>query len=225
MTSARDGMLAAVRGALGRDALPEDTRAALDRRLDNPTANVVPRRGRLDREGRIALFRAEAERVNATTARVATMADVAGEVASLLRGRNLPMVVKCAPDPALDAVGWDREPALTVTAGPADEQDKVTVTLASAGIAETGTAVMVSSTTSPVLLSFLPTQHVVVLREDDVVGSYEELWARLRAEEEPGTLPRCVNWITGPSRTADIEQTLLLGAHGPRSLHIILVGK
>ncbi|MEI9915983.1 MAG: LUD domain-containing protein [Methylovirgula sp.] len=39
-----------------------------------------------------------------------------------------------------------------------------------------------------------------------------------------GAMPRTVNFITGPSRSADIEQTLLLGAHGPRALHIIIVG-
>ncbi len=64
----------------------------------------------------------------------------------------------------------------------------------------------------------------MVVNAADVTGTYEDVWTRIRAVYGPGTLPRTVNWITGPSRSADIEQTLLLGAHGPRSLHILLVG-
>ncbi len=74
-------------------------------------------------------------------------------------------------------------------------------------------------------LNFLPDRHVVVLHADAVVGAYETVWAALRAQGQQGRfMPRTVNWITGPSRTADIEQTLYLGIHGPRQLHVLLVG-
>jgi L-lactate dehydrogenase complex protein LldG len=53
-----------------------------------------------------------------------------------------------------------------------------------------------------------------------VVAAYEDGWDRLR---EGGGMPRAINFITGPSRTGDIEQRIELGAHGPRRLHIILV--
>ena len=58
---------------------------------------------------------------------------------------------------------------------------------------------------------------------DRIVGAYEDAWQRLRGQFGSGVMPRVVNWITGPSRTADIEQTLLLGAHGPKRLHILLI--
>ena len=64
----------------------------------------------------------------------------------------------------------------------------------------------------------------MVLNAADIAGDYETVWARLRPQGGEGNLPRTVNFITGPSRSADIEQTLLLGAHGPRALHIIVVG-
>jgi L-lactate dehydrogenase complex protein LldG len=72
----------------------------------------------------------------------------------------------------------------------------------------------------PTTLNFLPDTHIVVLRASRVVGPYEDGWARLR---EAGAMPRAVNFVSGPSRTADIEQTIQLGAHGPRRLHIVLV--
>ena len=73
-------------------------------------------------------------------------------------------------------------------------------------------------------LNFLPETHVVVLAAGDVVGDFEAAFAKLRARYGKGVLPRTVNMITGPSRSGDIQQTLILGAHGPRRLHIVLVG-
>ncbi len=75
----------------------------------------------------------------------------------------------------------------------------------------------------PTTLNFLPETHIVLLTADQVVGGMEEAWAKLRERYGRGVMPRTVNLITGPSRSADIEQTLQMGAHGPRRLHIILV--
>ena len=88
-------------------------------------------------------------------------------------------------------------------------------------MAETGTLMLPSGSETPSTLNFLPDTHVVVLKSRDVVGPYEEAWDRLRAGGK--TLPRTVNFVTGPSRTGDIEQTIYLGAHGPRHLHILLI--
>jgi L-lactate dehydrogenase complex protein LldG len=94
------------------------------------------------------------------------------------------------------------------------------VTAAFAAIAETGTLMALSGPDSPTTLNFLPDNHVVILRASQVMGAYEDGWDKLR---RTGALPRVVNFITGPSRTGDIEQKILLGAHGPRRLHIILI--
>ena len=79
---------------------------------------------------------------------------------------------------------------------------------------------LVSGPRTPTTLNFLPDTHIAVVRADQVVATYEDGWDRLRAD---GPLPRAVNFITGPSRTGDIEQRIVLGAHGPRRLHIVVV--
>ena len=83
---------------------------------------------------------------------------------------------------------------------------------------------MTSGADNPTTLNFLPETAIVVLDAADIAGDYETVWDRLLPPGGEGLLPQTVNLITGPSRSADIEQTLLLGAHGPRSLHIVVVG-
>jgi L-lactate dehydrogenase complex protein LldG len=196
---------------------------ALERRLKQPSTNVVPARGRLPAAERIELFVAEAERVNATTARFAGLDAVPTAVVSYLRAANIPPIVRAATDPLLRAVPWSREPLLQIKTGAAAAEDAVSVTSAFAGVAETGTLMLYSDAESPTTLNFLPEVHIAVLPTDRIVGTYEDAWQRLRGLLGCGIMPRVVNWITGPSRTADIEQTLLLGAHGPKRLHLLLV--
>ncbi|MGH8633569.1 MAG: LutC/YkgG family protein, partial [Burkholderiales bacterium] len=88
-------------------------------------------------------------------------------------------------------------------------------------IAETGTLMTVSGRETPATVSLLPETHVAVVRQSRIVRGMEEAWQLAR--RELGRLPRAVTFISGPSRTADIEQTVTLGAHGPYRVHIILV--
>ena len=90
--------------------------------------------------------------------------------------------------------------------------------------AETGTLFLVSGTDNPTTLNFLPEAHTILIAASEIVGSYEEAWDRLRAIYGQGTLPRTVNLISGPSRTADIEQTIVRGAHGPSRLLVLILG-
>ena len=82
---------------------------------------------------------------------------------------------------------------------------------------------LTSGPDTPTTLNLMPDTHIVVMRADQIVGPYEDAWDRLRARQGDKALPRTVNFITGPSRTGDIEQRIELGAHGPRRLHIVLV--
>jgi L-lactate dehydrogenase complex protein LldG len=148
---------------------------------------------------------------------------VAGEVSSYLMRNNLPAQAAMAPSPLLDRYDWASQKMLTLRPGRGQGSDQVSITGAFAGIAETGTLVMVSGPDHPVSLNLLPDTHIVVLREADVVAGYEDVWARLRERYGKDVMPRTVNTITGPSRTGDIEQAMELGAHGPRRMHIIVV--
>jgi L-lactate dehydrogenase complex protein LldG len=219
--SGRDDILGGIRKALKRGPLDDATAAPLRARLAAPTRNLIPTRAAgLDDSGRIALFVAMAEEVQTTVTRVAGLADVPAAVARYLASENLPAELVMAPDPALDAIPWGERLLLQLRRGKAAPGDQVSVTPAFAGIAETGTLMLVSGAETPSTLNFLPDTHVVILKAGQVVPTYEEGWTRLRAR---GDMPRTVNFITGPSRTGDIEQRIQLGAHGPRRLHIVLV--
>ncbi len=89
-----------------------------------------------------------------------------------------------------------------------------------AAVAETGSVVLVSGPESPTSLNFLPEFHVVLVYADQLVRHVEDVWGRLR---RAGVSPRTVNFITGPSKTADVEQTIQYGAHGPRGLDVIFI--
>ena len=218
--TSRDAILGKLRKSASRDGDEATARAAVEARLKGHPRGAIPARGQLDPKGRTELFAAQATAVNATVARVSALDEVPAAVADYLRGENLPTSLKMAPDPKLEACSWSKAPMLDIAYGKAHPDDQVTVTAAFAGIAETGTLMLASGPESPTTLNFLPDTHIVVLRAAEMVGAYEEAWDRLRAT---GRMPRSVNFITGPSRSGDIEQTLHLGAHGPRRLHIILV--
>ena len=232
MSDARSEILGAVREALSKTAgkfpdLQAASHVEANSRLVDHPVNLIPARGRLGKKARVDLFIREAERVNATVARVSSTEGVPREVARFLAKNNLPMTLKIAPETSEDTIPWTEQPLLKVEEGRADGTEHASVTRAFAGVAETGTLVVLSGPGNPTTLNFLPPSHVCVVQASDITGDYEEVWARLRAEKSDGDtgdfLPRTVNWITGPSRTADIEQTLLLGAHGPQRLHIVIV--
>lgn len=223
MTSARDDVLSNIRRSLGVTGHEAPRLAAVNERLARAAPGVVPARGQLDPAARLALFRAQAEAVQASLAVAASARDVPAEIARYLRDNNLPATLRMGADPRLAAMDWGAT-TLSVTRGPSAGDDLNAVSHAFAGAAETGTLVLVSGTDNPTTLNFLPDNHIVVLRAADIDGDYESVWTRLRATFGKGLMPRAVNMITGPSRSGDIEQKLLLGAHGPRRLHIVIVG-
>lgn len=120
---------------------------------------------------------------------------------------------------SLAHVGWPHDWQINTGAGRMVE--KLSVTLAVAGVAETGSVILRSDEKNPTTLNFLPDTHVIVLRTSDIVGYLEDAWARV--PRESGEWPRTVNVISGPSRTADVGGVLVRPAHGPKAAHIILV--
>ena len=223
----REAMLTAIRRGLKRGALPADQQAMLRGRLAAHPRHLIPARSRLARAGQIALFVANVEKEFGTVTQVSDLAAVPAALAEYLAAQNLPTDFIMAPHPELRAIPWSDRPLLNWRVGRAEASDMVSVQHGFAAVAETGTLMLPSGPDRPTTLNLLADTAVVVLRASRVVGAYEEAWDLLRAENADarsgGFMPRNVMWVTGPSRSADIEQTLELGAHGPRRLHILLV--
>ena len=220
--SAREDILSNIRRSLGVTGREAPRVSAVQERLRTAPRGVMPLRGQVSGAERVALFRAEAERVAASVAEVAQAQDIVSEAARYLREHNLPATLRMGADARLAELDWS-ETAIEVTHGPSQGDDLNGLSHAFGAIAETGTIAMTSGPGNPTTLNFLPDNHIVVLREADMVGDAESLWDRLRAAYGKAIAPRTVNLITGPSRSGDIEQQIVLGAHGPRRLHIIIL--
>ena len=225
MTDARSTLFASIRKSLGVTGAEPARRAAVAERLGMHPRGVIPARGQLPPAERLKLFAQMVEAAAGTAELLPDASHVPGAVAALLRRHNLPMQIRRGDDPRLAALPWNGERTLEVTTGASDGHQLASVSHAFAGVAETGTLVMASGTDNPTTLNFLPDTHIVVVDAKDVAGDYESVWARVREKFGIEALPRAINLITGPSRSADIAQILILGAHGPRRLHVLVVGR
>ncbi len=221
---ARAKIFARIRAALDVD--PEDlaAREAVAGRLDRHPRNTIPMRSRHHGEQAIGQFAEALSKQGADVTRVSTPKQAVGAIGSYLGANNLPPRLRMGEDPMLAALPWKDAWDIERVFGPAEPADKASLSRAVAGAAETGTLFLVSGRDNPTTLAFLPETHTVLIAAGDIVGCYEEAWDRLRAIFGAGTLPRSVNLIGGPSRTADIEQTIVRGAHGPRRLHVVILG-
>ncbi len=179
---------------------------------------LTPRLATAGGEVAVEQFMAKARAVDATVSRLASADELPAALADELRRRNLPAAIRTGDDP-LFARDWG---GLEHTTGPGRIEEPATMTRAEFGMAETGSLVFASGPDNPVTLNFLGETNFAVVHARDIVGGYEELWAAWR---ERGLTPRTTNFVTGPSRSADIGQTLQLGAHGPVALHIFVVGR
>jgi L-lactate dehydrogenase complex protein LldG len=221
--SSRAAVLAGIRRSLGVTGDEATRRFEVETRLKQAPPGIVPKRGQGDVSARVATFKAEAERAQASVVEIAGWGGAPAEIARFLRESNCAATLRMGDDPRLAAMPWG-ETSLEILHGASDGGDLNAVSAAFAGIAETGTVALVSGPDNPTTLNFLADNHIVVLPREAVEADYEGVFARLRGTYGKGGAPRTLNFITGPSRSADIEQTLLLGAHGPRRLHILIVG-
>ncbi len=220
--SARDAILNKVRASLGSgNANRADT---VRDRLAGAPRGLIPERGQLPDAQRVDLFTTQAEKVHATTERLSSYADLPAAIAAYLRSKNLPASIRMGDDARLAGADWSSQPALEILRGPSDGNDESGLSHAFGAVAETGTLVLHSGGDNPTTVNFLPEHHLVVVDAKDVAGDLETVLARIRDKFGKGRMPRTLNMITGPSRSGDIEQKMLLGAHGPRALHIMVVG-
>lgn len=221
--SAREEIFASIRRSLHATGTEAPRRASVRARLDQHPSGIIPARGQGNVGERVKTFRAEVLRTGATLAIVSKATDIPAEVARFLRELNLPAAVRFGAEASLEELPWSGT-SIEIARGASDGHDITTVSAAFAGVAESGTLALLSGPDNPTTLNFLPENHIAVVKADDVVGDLESVFALVRRRFGEGSMPRTLNFITGPSRSADIEQTLLFGAHGPRRLHIVLVG-
>jgi L-lactate dehydrogenase complex protein LldG len=220
----KNNIIHAVQKALGRSELSAKKKQELIERFTRGKPNLIPKRSERSHHLQVELFMEMAEAVHASVDLVDNSSKVPSVVSDFLTNNNLTSNIVMAPDKNLDHYPWKDKPLLNIRRDKADDRDEVSVTSAAMGFAETGTLMLLSSRDRPSTLNFLPETHIVILRSEDITGSYEEGWELLRGQEDGRfEMPRTVNFITGPSRTGDIEQTMQLGAHGPRRLHIVIV--
>ena len=121
---------------------------------------------------------------------------------------------------------WNMEPlkSLEFTSESDLANTDIGITGADFAIADTGTLVLLSGPKQPRLTSLLPPVHIAILEKETIVPNIHALFARLgKSYENYDKLCSCISFITGPSRTADIELNLTLGVHGPGRGIVIIV--
>jgi L-lactate dehydrogenase complex protein LldG len=225
MNTARDNILGDVRRALGKNATDEralsDAQAYIDAHAIGPRPSLPS-----DLVGR---FMQRATDMESTVLRIAERGAVPSAVSRYLDTIERPAITPGVRDRRRTGVCWPEFGDLDWAGAGLDIQVRATlgddilgITGVFCAIAETGTLVVLSGEHSPTATTLLPETHIAILPANRVVGGMEDAFALIRKER--GALPRAVNLISGPSRTGDIEQTIVLGAHGPYRVHILVLG-
>lgn len=221
--ASRAAVLARVRKALGKTGPDAQRKADADAYI---AAHRQGPRPAMPAE-LVARFLTRATDMASTVERIATVGDVPAAVARYLDALDLPPMLAqqkshqgvCWPEfAALDWAGA----GLAIEARPTVGNDRLGITGCFCAIAETGTLAFVSGPDTPTATALLPDTHIAVVRAERIVSGMEEAFALVR--NECRGMPRALNMISGPSRTGDIEQTIVLGAHGPYRVHLLLVG-
>ncbi|MBT9613194.1 MAG: lactate utilization protein C [Burkholderiales bacterium] len=208
--SAREAILQRIRSAQAHAVVPE-----VERIIANPVRGPQP----APVADLVSRFIEQAQALSSQVLRVDARNEIPHTVAHYLAENSLGNHALCWPD--FLELDWIAA-RIVVAAQPTSADDAVGITGAFCAIAETGTLMLLSGAHTPAATSLLPETHIAVLDSARIVATMEDAWDLLRRER--GGLPRAVNFVSGPSRTADIEQTVTLGAHGPARVLIVLVG-
>ncbi len=221
--TARDGVLGRVKKALGVTGDRATARAEAEGYM---AAHAQGPRPAMPAD-LLAKFMTRAVDMESTIERVADRWAIPAAVARYLDSLVLPPPLASQKSrkgvcwPEFADLDW-KGASLVVEARPTSGNDRLGITGAFCAIAETGTLMVLTGKDAPTATTLLPDTHIAILRADRVVSGMEEAFALVR--QERGKLPRAINMISGPSRTGDVEQTIVLGAHGPFRVHILVVG-
>ncbi len=227
--SSREDILGSIRqslalGGLKEQGLTRDERLQLaNKHISSHPRGIVPDTLSKTRRSPLAVFCEKALQSQASLKKVKSYARVGPAILDYLRQQNLPKQIRMGKERRLAKLIWGKNGAPEISIGASEGRDLVSLSHAMGAACETGTLFLGSGPDNPSTLNFLPETHIVVVNRKDIRKSYEGMWKMIRRKFGKGQMPRTINLITGPSRSADIEQTLILGAHGPLRLHIIVV--
>lgn len=214
-SAARQAIFSRIRKAHNRPDAPTNAeRDAVQAYLQQHPAGPRPVIG----EDVLRHFREQALRMSDTVDEVTVMTEVPAAAARYLDAIGVPK--SAIAWQTLTSLAW-AEAGIAVEFRPPKNEDMVGITGSFCAVAETGTLLLLSGPETYASASLLPETHIAIVAASRVVGSMEDAFALVRAER--GELPRAANFISGPSRTGDIEQTIVMGAHGPYRVHVILV--
>lgn len=210
---------------LALSAEPGDGRKAVAlARLKSPPRHPLPMRAQVAHDAAVETFAGHLKVQGALIEHVATPAGVPKAIAALMTKLHPGVDLVVGADPWLKDLPWDTVPKLSRAAWREGEIPVVGLSRAAAGIAETGTLVMASGVDNPATLYYLPETHIIVIEKANISGSMEAGLAAARQGSAKFKLPRTLGLISGASRTADVGGKLVRGAHGPKTLAVIIVG-
>jgi L-lactate dehydrogenase complex protein LldG len=222
MSSARDAVLGGVRRALGKTG--PDAKAIADAQAII-AAHVQGPRPRVSAD-LLSRFLQRATDMESTVERIPGRGGIPAAVSRYLDGLELPAALAAQKSrrgvcwPEFVDLDWAGA-GLVIEGRPTIGDDRLGITGAFCAIAETGTLVLLAGADAPTATALLPDTHIAVLGAERIVAGMEEAFALIRSER--GRVPRAIHLISGPSRTGDIEQTIVVGAHGPYRVHILVV--
>jgi L-lactate dehydrogenase complex protein LldG len=216
--NAREKILTRIRTAQGRSGADPSEAEMAQVRANIAQRHIGPQPSISRPPDLLVRFRSECDRLGTTHVHLESAADIPQAVAKYLQANGLAMRVVLWPEWAV--FDW-RAAGIEAEARPATGSDATGITGCFCALAETGTLLLLGSPEQPKTVALLPETHIAIVSRGRLVATMEEAFAMLRRER--GQLPRATWFVSGPSRTADIEQTIVIGAHGPYRVHVILV--
>lgn len=213
---ARENILARIRKLQGRSGATTEAELAAARA--HIAAHRVGPRPSMPWTDLAARFNGQCERLNTTHEEIGAVDTLPFAVARYLKSQSLSS--RLAGWTEYAALDW-KAAGLDYASRPANGDDAIGLTGCFCAIAETGTLLLLGSAKTPKVTALLPETHIAVVRKDRIVRTMEDAFALMR--KEVGEPPRATFFVSGPSRTADIEQTIVIGAHGPYRVHVVLI--
>lgn len=168
-------------------------------------------------EDMLQRFMTKLQQSGASFSRISATDDIVNEIVKFVEQHELDGPLVSAATPSLKNITWPGE--LSVEYRAAQAGDQIVLSEAFCAVAETGSVVLRSGIVTPTTLNFLPEYFICLVQTKNIVNWMEDVWTLLRSDS---SMPRAVNFVTGPSRTADVEQQIQMGAHGPRHVHILV---